>query len=1581
MQNLDSTASLAQSLGSEDEDDDGKYGPVVDHLPSIGFSLPPSRGGSTVDALATVSEVNDDDDDDEEGDGSSSEAGGGDDGWGDDDLGEIDLMEPHEPQPPSSSNRATALSEAKDGSGDQNSVGQSDRGMTVRFHSVVAAIFESSGTAEALESNSEPDHHATTEGTEMFHDTTEEPEVFHDNVDAGESNAWDDDLDFDVSLNMDSSRATGGGEIDRSILSSPERYAQFTEADTPPATPYSKTRTSHQQPNGVPPAGVALPDLAVSLQVAGMQCNTCANASTIDCPCVQRILKSKEDGDDTIKIDYNKLLQTEISKRRLIEEESKDLRTQLDTLKTSRTVGEVQMETVQTLQEHVKVVENRLRDTGNDCETLHTKNQELQQSVSDARAALTEWAARQKEWTNKETMLREEVEKTRRDLEVSLSEAGAQKDAKEQDFLAQAKEREEHVERLSRRIEELQGECSRLQDENTSLISDLQPLQQSLAEREEKIQSLLANEASCQVEIRRLSDAIEELESTNASKDGIEQQYAAMGAELASKESDCEKLKNDVMSLQQRVQAAEGEQYRQIKDQAKLTKQHQEEIARCEGDLATARAELEQMQRDLFDKESVESSRRQELESELIKLGNEKDSLKQTLREIQSAGDRTIADLRSGLDQKEMELQAANQHLSSIQAQNASLAGEMERLGPIAQQTEQLEEQLRHAHGERDSLLNSLRDSNEQVMRLQQQIEHQGIEEDALEAGKNREIEALLAERTHLQNVIIGIKAQIEALEKGLERVEDEKQALQNETSNLKSACDDIRASAESARLAVDRNATDRSELSLELESLKQKMASLANERDAAQQERNMLVLKIEELEYSLHSAEQESESNSLRVSELDAALAEAQTKVSALQEGNDAVTRERDQYLGKCKQLEQMLASASKTSQESSELMQENLSLSDKVRAVQQEFNDQSIQLQNFEARMNALENELSAERTSGTTKEATITELRRELEVTRASLDKSSEGANLLPRQVAELETVISRLEIERSELEENLGLLASKEQEFHGVCESLSNDRDTALNERDVIAAENEEMLVQFGVLNDQIESHKEQIRELQELVQRYERTSEASESQLMDLQQQLALAENARLQNGEHHVAKTIERDSELEDLRIEQSDLLRQIVELTNANAEKDITITEITEDLEIVRNQLQGLEKANAQSADIAAENDELRSTIGDLELQRSDLEAKLYDQSSELSQLQNDVDSARNTSSALENQVSVLEEACSDRDQALQQKETETRELVERLHETSGDSSETTQEILALRDRLNHMESSAREQSSQMHELARNYERSQAELASTKANLSALEGSVEELEQKLIAKEEGARMHSDEQENKLSDLQSDLQRKTQELDDLTQQHSTLSTELNAVVSDLEAERSRAFDQADLATSGEVESLRAQLASMQEHLQASKAQAREREQSLQAEASNLKRSLASKDGEVVMLKHKIQSLSKIVKESQDQIQGKENDLERMTKEMDDLQSQQRNIRKAGSSAAANLLQQTKENADDVDNLRSTVITLASALETSENRRADAIDRLLRERETYADSLRRLSDSVKRFYNTLSFSET
>jgi len=57
---VDSVATQVRSLLSEvdeGEEDATKFGPVVDHLPTSRASLAPSRGGSTVDALATVSEA------------------------------------------------------------------------------------------------------------------------------------------------------------------------------------------------------------------------------------------------------------------------------------------------------------------------------------------------------------------------------------------------------------------------------------------------------------------------------------------------------------------------------------------------------------------------------------------------------------------------------------------------------------------------------------------------------------------------------------------------------------------------------------------------------------------------------------------------------------------------------------------------------------------------------------------------------------------------------------------------------------------------------------------------------------------------------------------------------------------------------------------------------------------------------------------------------------------------------------------------------------------------------------------------------------------------------------------------------------------------------------------------------------------------------------------------------------------------------------------------------------------------------------------------------------------------------------
>ena len=73
-------------------------------------------------------------------------------------------------------------------------------------------------------------------------------------------------------------------------------------------------------------------------------------------------------------------------------------------------------------------------------------------------------------------------------------------------------------------------------------------------------------------------------------------------------------------------------------------------------------------------------------------------------------------------------------------------------------------------------------------------------------------------------------------------------------------------------------------------------------------------------------------------------------------------------------------------------------------------------------------------------------------------------------------------------------------------------------------------------------------------------------------------------------------------------------------------------------------------------------------------------------------------------------------------------------------------------------------------------------------------------------------------------------------------------------------------------------------------------------------------------------------------------------------------------------------ATTRALELTQGEAESVDTMRSQLISLAQALEQSELRRADAIERLEKERQANADSLRRLTESVKRFYSTLSYGD-
>ena len=72
--------------------------------------------------------------------------------------------------------------------------------------------------------------------------------------------------------------------------------------------------------------------------------------------------------------------------------------------------------------------------------------------------------------------------------------------------------------------------------------------------------------------------------------------------------------------------------------------------------------------------------------------------------------------------------------------------------------------------------------------------------------------------------------------------------------------------------------------------------------------------------------------------------------------------------------------------------------------------------------------------------------------------------------------------------------------------------------------------------------------------------------------------------------------------------------------------------------------------------------------------------------------------------------------------------------------------------------------------------------------------------------------------------------------------------------------------------------------------------------------------------------------------------------------------------------------SSRVLELTRDQAENVDQMRSQVVSLAHALENSENRRAEVIEKIETERQAHAESLRRMSVNVKRFYSTMKMSD-
>lgn len=626
----DSIATVGRSqLSDEEEEYLSQFGPVVDQLPTSRASLAPSRGGSTVDALATVSEVDSDDEDEQDGEG-----------WGDED---VDLEASLEAVSDKARSRSESLSRPSlSVSNDQ------ERNVSVRFDASVDDRFN----AVAVNDTQYYD-------TEMASTSMKDDTRYYDPQPGCSENGWDGD-------NLDIEEGAPDYRFHSALSDS------FANAETPPSTPYRRQDVlPHDDPGEDFMAHLSLEQLSLSLN---SQCQACNENQSVDCPCVQKILWSSDNNEgiigsvltpegDKIQVDFAKVLKMEIMKRRVVEEELKqvmsrinagavsspedakiiieqaksndsltqDLRSQSNSLKEKSSLSrQVQgiSETVQPLEGEkyeLSIRENSRQRSDDDGlkEELTAKTNECVSLEADV-SRLVKQVASMRNGNNSEI---DELKGQLHDCEIMLAESRSERENSSAQMKGYETSYESKVKQLETQLHEIRGEKNELSNQLTKIqVQHEDELQQQYDLLDNKTLKIRELEAS----IRKLQDEKLALLPEVAREKKLADESESLANELLSVAKERDLLqdaliesKEAIASLQKHIDeyGMEEEEFRTKRDL---------ELASLKEEMKTMRTETIKKEKELLASKSELKTLSAEVESvqaSLIRIKDENQSL------------------------------------------------------------------------------------------------------------------------------------------------------------------------------------------------------------------------------------------------------------------------------------------------------------------------------------------------------------------------------------------------------------------------------------------------------------------------------------------------------------------------------------------------------------------------------------------------------------------------------------------------------------------------------------------------------------------------------------------------------------------------------------------------------------------------------------------------------------------------------------------------------------------------------------------------------------------------------------------
>jgi chromosome segregation ATPase len=337
---------------------------------------------------------------------------------------------------------------------------------------------------------------------------------------------------------------------------------------------------------------------------------------------------------------------------------------------------------------------------------------------------------------------------------------------------------------------------------------------------------------------------------------------------------------------------------------------------------------------------------------------------------------------------------------------------------------------------------------------------------------------------------------------------------------------------------------------------------------------------------------------------------------------------------------------------------------------------------------------------------------------------------------------------------------------------------------------------------------------------------------------------------------------------------------------------------------------------------------------------------------------------------------IDELENMLSDHKLMLEQKDAALSDMKSQL-EDAGRVPVESAEMDNLRRTVRSTKETSEKDRRRIQELESISREREQEVERTRKELLSADTAAQDLQRQLAMLKQSETLNQSLQTN-LQESQQELASRAKELSTAESEASDLRRTVSHLERQLQDSGGREFEQVTKELSeqesAEVESLRQQIETLKTQQLVSSSQTGAREEMIEAELNELQRDIRRKDGQISHLEREAHSLGSDLSDSRKELASKKQHVEKLSSEILDLRSQ------AEQEPTSRVLALTHDEAESVDTMRSQLISLAQALEKSETRRASAIERLEKERQANADSLRRLTESVKRFYSTLNYSD-